>query len=53
MTDFRHLYSIHVKLNTSIPLVRDSIQILGTSEVEVLSLTGLKDAYYTLTLARV
>ena len=32
VTDFRHLNSRLVKLNASIPLVRDAIQILGASE---------------------
>ena len=38
VTDFRHLNSRWVTLQTSIPLVRDAIQILGSSGNEVLSL---------------
>ena len=52
VTDFRHLNSRLVKLNASIPLERDAIQILGASEAEVLSLADLKDAYHTLPLAK-
>ena len=39
-------------LNPSIPLVRDAIQILGTSGCEVLSLADLRDAYHTLKLSK-
>ena len=52
VTDFRHLNTRLVKLNASIPLVRDAIQILGASETEVLSLADLKDANHTLPLAK-
>ena len=52
VTDFRHLNIRLVKLNASIPLVRDAIQILGVSEAEMLSLADLKDAYHTLPLAK-
>ena len=52
VTDFKHVNSRLVKLNASIPLVRDAIQILGASEAEVLSLADLKDAYHTLPLAK-
>ena len=38
VTDFRHLNSRLVTLQPSIPLVRDAIQILGSSGSEVLSL---------------
>ena len=49
--DFRHLNSRLVKLNASIPSVRDAIQIMGESEVEVLLVPDLKDVCHTLQLA--
>ena len=52
VTDFRHLNSGLVTLQPSIPLVRDAIQILGSSGSEVLSLADLKDAYHTLRLSK-
>ena len=52
VTDFSHLNSRLVKLNASISLVRDPIQILGASEAEVLSLADFKDAYHTFPLAK-
>ena len=52
VTDFRHLNSRLVTLQPSIPLVRDSIQILGSSSCEVLLLTDLRDAYHTLRLSK-
>ena len=52
VTDFRHLNSRLVTLQPSIPLVRDAIQILGSSGIEVLSLADLRDAYHTLRLSR-
>ena len=52
VTDFRHLNTRLVTLQPSIPLVRDAIQILGSSECEVLSLADLRDAYHTLRLSR-
>ena len=48
VTDFRHLNSRLVKLNPSVPLVRDAIQQLGASEAEVLSVVDLKDAFHSL-----
>ena len=47
VTDFRHLHSRLVTLQPSILLVRDVIQILGSSGSEVLSLADLRDAYHT------
>ena len=47
VTDFRHLNSRLVTLQPSIPLGRDAIQILGSSDSEVLSLADLRDAYHT------
>ena len=47
VTDFRHCNSIW---QLSIPLVGDAIQVLGTSECEVVSLAGLRDTYHTLRL---
>ena len=52
VTDFRHLNSILVTLKPSIPLVRNAIQILGSSGCEVLSLADLRDAYHTLRLSK-
>ena len=52
VTDFRHLNSRLVTLQPSIPLVRDAIQILGSSGSEVLSLANLRDAYHTLRLSK-
>ena len=51
VTDFRHLNSRLVTLQPSIPLVKDAIQILGTSGCETLSLADLRDAYHTLRLS--
>ena len=44
VTNFRHLNSRLVTLQPSILLVRDAIQILGSSGSEVLSLADLRDA---------
>ena len=52
VTDFRYLNSRLVTLQPSIPLVRDAIQILGSSGSEVLSLADLRDAYHTLRLSK-
>ena len=52
VTDFRHLNSRLVTLQPSILLVRDAIQILGSSGSEVLSLADLRDAYHTLRLLK-
>ena len=52
VTDFRHLNSRLVTLQPSIPLVKDAIQILGSSGYEVLSLADLRDAYHTLRLSK-
>ncbi len=39
-----------MRINPSIPLVCDTIQMLGASECEVLSVIDLKDTYHTLHL---
>ena len=52
VTDFRHLNSRLVALQPSIPLVRNAIQILGSSGSKVLSLADLRDAYQTLRLLK-
>ena len=52
VTDFRHLNSRLVTLQPSIPLVRDAIQVLGSSGCEVLPLADLRDAYHTLRLSK-
>ena len=51
VTDFRHLNGRLVTLQPNIPLVRDAIQILGTSGYEILSLANFRDAYHTLRLS--
>ena len=50
VTDFRLLNTRLIRLNPSIPLVRDAMQLLGASEVEVISVIDLRDAYHTLRL---
>ena len=50
ITDFRYLNSRLIRLNPSMPLVRDCIQTLGAAECEVMSVIDLKDAYHTLRL---
>ena len=52
VTDFWHLNCRLVTLQPSIPLVRDAIQILGSSGSEVLPLANLRDAYHTLRLSK-
>ena len=52
VNDFRNLNSGLITLQPSIPLVRDAIQILGSSGCEVLSLADLRDAYHTLRLSK-
>ena len=52
VTDIRHLNSRPVTLQPSIPLVRDAIQILGSSGCEVLSVADLRDVYHTLRLSQ-
>ena len=51
VTDFRHLNTRLKVLNPSIPLVRDAIQMIGSSGCEVLSVIDLRDAYHTLRLS--
>ena len=48
VTDFRVLNTRIVKLNPSLPLVREALQKLGESECEIFSIIDLKDAYHTL-----
>ena len=50
VTDFQFLNSWLVRINPSIPLVCDAIQMLGVSKCEVLSIIDLKDLYHTLCL---
>ena len=52
VTDFRHLNSRLTRLNCTFPLVRDAIQMLGSSKCEVISVIDLRDAYHTLRLHR-
>ena len=51
ITDLIHLNSKLVRLNCSVPLVRDAIQIPGASECELISVIDLRDAYHTLRLS--
>ena len=51
VTDFRHLNTRLKVLNPSIPLVRDAIQMIGSSGCEILSVIDLRDAYHTLRLS--
>ena len=51
VTDFRFLNSRLKVLNPSIPLVRDAVQMIGSSGCEVLSVIDLRDAYHTLRLS--
>ena len=53
VTDFRRLNSRLVTLQPSIPLVWDTIQILGSSGCEVFSLADLRDAYHALRLSKI
>ena len=50
VTDFRHLNARIVKLNPSIPLVREAVQTLGESECEIFSIVDLKDAYHSMVI---
>jgi hypothetical protein len=50
VTDFRHLNARIVKLNPSIPLVREAVQALGESECEIFSIVDLKDAYHSMVI---
>ncbi len=50
VVDFRVLNSRIVSINPSIPLVRDAMQQIGSSECEILSVIDLRDAYHTLRL---
>ena len=51
ITDFIHLNSTLVRLNYSCPLVRDTIQIPGASECELISVIDLRDTYPTFRLS--
>ena len=51
VTDFRLLNTRLVRLNPSIPLVRDAVQILGASKAQTISVIDLRDAYHTLRLS--
>ena len=51
VTDFRYLNSRLVRLNPSLPLVRDTLRKLGESEGDTLSVIDLRDAYHTIRIA--
>ena len=48
ITYFKHINSRLVRLNCSLSLVMDVIQILQTSECELISVIDLRDAFHTL-----
>ncbi len=50
ITDFRVLNSCLGKLNPSIPLVCDAIQMLGAAECKVISVCDLWDTYHSMPL---
>ncbi len=50
ITDFRVLNSCLLKLNLSIHLVQDAIQMLGAAECEVISVCILRDTYHSMLL---
>ncbi len=50
VVDFRVLNSRIVSINLSIPLVRDAMQQIGSSECKILSVIDLRDTYHTLRL---
>ena len=47
VVDFRLLNTRILRRNTSIPLIRDVLSILGNSECEVVSYVDIKDAYHS------
>ena len=50
VTDFRHLNVRIAKNNLAYPLLKDTFSVLGISRCGVLSVLGLKDAFYSLWL---
>ena len=52
VTDFRVLNTRIVKLNPSLPLIREALQKLGESECDMFSIIDLKDAYHTLPIKK-
>ena len=50
VVDFRLLNTRILRRNTSIPLMRDVLSILGNSECEVVGCVNIKDAYHSLRL---
>ena len=48
--DFRLLNTRILRINTSIPLIRDVLSILGNSEYEVVSCVDITDAYHSIRL---
>ena len=50
VTDFRFLNTRLVRLNPSIPLVRDMLRTIGESNSNMLSVIDLRDAFHTLRL---
>ena len=51
-TDFRHLNTKIKKRNLPFPLLRDTIQIIGHAQPQVLSVIDLKEAYHSLSLSK-
>ena len=50
VTDFRHLNMYIAKNNLAYPLLKDTFALLGSSQCEVMSVLGLKDAFHSLRL---
>ena len=52
VTDFGHLNVRLAKNNLAYPLLKDTFSVVGSSRCEVLSVLGLKDAFYSLRLSK-
>ena len=50
VVDFRLLNTRILRRNTSIPLIKDVLSILGNSKCEVMSCVDIKDAYHSIPL---
>ena len=51
MTDFIHLNVRIAKNSLAYPLLKDTFSVLGSSKCKVLSVSDLKDAFYSLRLS--
>ena len=52
VVDFRLLNTRILRRNTSIPLMKDVLSILGNSKCEVMSCVDIKDAYHSIPLTK-